>query len=221
MEVIDLPQEIVNYIIYNFVEVGDIHSCMLTCKKFNNLENYQVYNLMISSGRGWKYCIEKGLMESAKMIYRLANELDKKNKIDIHFENEVLFRTSCRISRFTICKGLYDFSVELGNPINIRAISDSAFLTSCQYGHLETAKWLYNLSFELARKDPSFGKPIDINRHYSNLYKWCSVKNYSEMCRWLEELKQKTSSIDIEPNRRPQIESSVNNNSQFSIVKCD
>lgn len=192
MEVIELPPEIINYIIYNFLGLCDIYSCMMTCKKFNILEDYQVYNLMISSGRGWEYCIEQGLMGSSVLSYSLTNKFSKKNKIDIHSNGEALFIQYCKFKSFTTCKRLYDFSLELGSPIDIRAVKDSAFFVSCEVGNLETSKWLYSLFVELSKKHRS-SKPIDINRYYPILYPWCASRNYSEMCRWFEEIKNQPS----------------------------
>lgn len=68
--------------------------------------------------------------------YYFANIL----RLNIHDNNEVIFRTSCKYGRTDIAKWI----LELGET-NIHALDDHAFWEACTSGHTETVKWLISV----------------------------------------------------------------------------
>lgn len=69
----------------------------------------------------------------------IANWLYSFGGIDIHHDNDEVFRWSCGLGQLEVAQWLYS----LGN-VDIHARKDFAFRSSCANGNLHIAKWLYS-----------------------------------------------------------------------------
>jgi ankyrin repeat protein len=65
--------------------------------------------------------------------------------IDIHYENELFFRTVCEYGYMDTAKMLLE---NAKTPIDISALDYDALRQSCNNNHINLAKWLYNLCSE-------------------------------------------------------------------------
>ena len=85
-------------------------------------------------------------------VYFFIGDLEKtselynkhKDDIDIHENDEYLFRISCRFGRLEIAKWLWN----LKKDINLHAKNDEAFKMACFNGHYEIGSWLCTLCDE-------------------------------------------------------------------------
>ena len=120
------------------------------------------------------------------------NELEKyyseHQNINIHANNEVVFRWSCKNGRLELAKWLIEVSqtkneyVKTG-LINIHANMEDSFRWSCRYGHLEVAKWL----IELSQTHKEYMKLGLINIHAKDDYafRYSSENGHIEVTTWL------------------------------------
>ena len=92
MELIDIPNEIINKIIYQHLSLEDIRSCLVSSKIFHVLSGHQK-NIINNAKKGWIYCIKKGHLETSKWLYQLG--IDLASPIDIHVDDDFAFRWSC------------------------------------------------------------------------------------------------------------------------------
>lgn len=94
----DLPNDIINMRMFDYLPINNIHSMLLTNRKFNSILNSFQLNIIKNASRGWKYCICNGLLNSSKWIYQLRSK--SKNPINIHEYGEYAFRISCQKKSF-------------------------------------------------------------------------------------------------------------------------
>jgi hypothetical protein len=79
-----------------------------------------------------------GYIETMKWLWT-------KGEINIHANNEEVFRCSCGCGCIELAKWLIEISKENGKIINISAINDFAFRYSCKRNDMKIAKWLCSL----------------------------------------------------------------------------
>jgi len=96
-------------------------------------------------------------LEIAKWLYSLDN------KIDIHYNNDEIFITICKVGFLDIAKWLYSLDDKHEN-ISL------AFNNACYSNQLEIAKWLYSLDNKLDINEFIFIYAVNNNR--INLAKW-------------------------------------------------
>lgn len=150
----DLCKDVINYMVYNYLEPNDIHSTLLTCKSFNVLNPYQL-NVIKTASNGWEYCIKNGHLEASKWLYDLYKNLNKPiNYFDEN--NDLLFVSSCGNGHLETSKWILEIYCNtlednnLTNNTNLCNSIKNAIQNS--YGkHLEVFKWLY--SFKIVNFD--------------------------------------------------------------------
>jgi len=103
-----------------------------------NLEVAQwLYSLLpipnIKTYRSFINSCKMGHLEVAQWLYSIVD-------IDIHLQNELVFRLACEKGHLEVAQWLYC----LGG-VNIHEVHNYAFKWACKEGHLEVAQWLYSL----------------------------------------------------------------------------
>lgn len=102
-------------------------------------------------------------------IYKFYNE--NKESIDLHLDEELIFRVLCANGLDEIVKWIYSTSIIEKNKINIYAYDCNAVFVSCINGRTETAKYLYSLYDKnifinvLHRDNHKIFRTICINKH--------------------------------------------------------
>lgn len=99
--------------------------------------------------------------------------------LDIHFDNEAIFRSYCALNELEMAKHIYDQSVVdellgIGKRINIHAESDYAFKKSCKYYYKTIAEWLCTICdsyaiIEQPNPRKNFSNPIMIPKIYNSM----------------------------------------------------
>lgn len=102
-------------------------------------------------------------------------------KIDIHFNNEEIFRTSCYSREHEVLQYLIKLGETSYGKINIHANNEEAFRNLCQYGSIDGIKWLIKLGEE------SYGK-INIHANNEEAFTYLCKRNCLEGAKWLFQL---------------------------------
>lgn len=84
------------------------------------------------------YCLSNKLYEAQTLYYVCANS---SNKIDIHINNDYIFRMCCGYGYFEMAKWLYSL-----NNINISTCHNYAFKMACINNHKQIVNWLHSLN---------------------------------------------------------------------------
>ena len=203
-----LPSEIINEILFKFLNISDIKSCLLTSKQFHVFNNYQT-NILQNASKGWYHCIINGLIDSCQWLYynkiinskqintticvstsyySLPPHLDTENSEIGEDNNELIdILKSYNYKKYSkkpliLCTCNY-FNKEL--HIHNKIAADS-FRISCQMGHLKISQWLYELIFK------KYPKIIDIN---SKIFPRICQNGYLDMAKWFIGLINKPSNI--------------------------
>lgn len=100
----------------------------------------------------------------------MAKWFHTRTNIDIHKQNEYIFRWVCENGFINIAKWLYSLGY-----ININAVDDDAFRSACRKGHLKIARWLYydvlNESLNIhTLNDNAFSAAINFSQY--DVIKW-------------------------------------------------
>lgn len=178
MDIYFLPSEIINHIVYNYLPIRSIQSCLLTSKLFNVSSPYQL-NILKNVCKGWKYCIRNGFLEEAKRVHK--SNICKYDKFYIKCIYKSAFILSCHSGHLQVVQWLYQLSVDNKIPISISGGYNLIFQYTCGYGHLETAKWLYELSIKTNDK-------INIHADSESAFKYSCNGGHLETAKWLYEL---------------------------------
>lgn len=101
-------------------------------------------------------------------------------KLDIHAENEVIFRDACCKGYLELAKWLYSLG-----KVDINANDEEAFRFACTNGHLETAKWLFSLD------------KVYIHMNDDEAFRMACSNGHLEIARWLFSLWSQSFSAHI------------------------
>lgn len=111
-------------------------------------------------------------LDIARLIFYLND-----SKIDIHLNNEELFRNACQFGNTYTMK----FLLSLDKNIDIHILNDESFRNSCEFGNLDVAKLLYQISLDN-------NDVIDIHRQDDYAFKNSCENGYIEVAKWLYSL---------------------------------
>lgn len=176
INIYDLPNDILNIIMYNYMNISDIRSCLLTAKLFNVLNNFQL-QIIKNSSKGKMYCVYNGLVDSLKWLY-LIN--DSKELINNYFVSETL-QIACQEGYLDVAKWIYQLSIDINISIDIHQWDDVLFINSILHDQLQFAKWLWEISLQIK-------KPFDIHLNNDYLFMNSCKKNNLQSCKWLYQL---------------------------------
>lgn len=138
-------------------------------------------------------------MSTYIMEHLIDGNLNKVKKIimygniDIHANNEQIFRWSCRSKNMEVPKWLLQYSIDIKSPIDIYAIyrNNNAFNLACCFGNLETVKWLWDLSCKN-------NNPYNLQIGNYCGFRLCCLYGNLETLKWIYELSIKVNNpIDI------------------------
>lgn len=158
---------------------------------------------------------EKNCPEIVK--YLLENIGDSRfGSIDLHANDEFLFRAHARKADLEICKMLFDISRKEidGTPnfINVHANGDEAFWSSYHTNNL-VSKWIIELCEELHQKYPEYPL-VDITANNNYAFRMSILGGNLDMCQWLFYLSLEPGykKIDIGANNRELLEYCLDRN---------
>lgn len=132
------------------------------------------------------YC-ESGILNEVKQYYESHKDI-----IDIHYDEDYMFKYCCSHGFLTIAIYLFDMAKrDTNNLIDIKSEDNYAFKWSCINGHLNVAIWLY----ELGKK---MNTPIDIHTNSETIFIYTCMMGHYNIAEWLYYLGIETNSpIDI------------------------
>jgi len=184
-----IPKCLLSHLIFNYLDADDFLICESLLRKYNKL-NYSICDLARKIRKDYKrwfnWNCKNGNLDTAKLIY-------KYNKIDIHCDNEYIFRVVCANGNLDIAKWLYNF----GN-INIDVKSNECLLFSCFNNHLNVVKWLISLNKNILNGVTGYG--VAGNPHkliYFNIVRFnvrlivsfiCDKMKYAEMDKYIKSI---------------------------------
>lgn len=211
MDIRCLPENVLNSVLYDFLDSRDVGNCLIAHRCFNVLSNYQK-SVVIYASKGIPDCFTKiegveqpDILTIIKYMYKNGIDLYKKYRFTRmnSVEDNTLFEWSC----INGCTDMARWLVSL-NSSQIHILSDKdeyPFELCCINGHLELAKWLIEHPCK---------EYIDISTGNSYEYAFMhSCKNgHLEVAKWLVELSNTESTpIDINvDNNYAFITSSIN-----------
>ena len=166
---------------------------------YDNFERSDFKNKLQSI---FEIACDKGDRDIVEWIYdSAANVYDV--FIDLHVDNEKIFRKLCANSNRILLEWLISVSKSDSYFININACDDEGFRWMCVNGRTDDAEWLYNIS-----KD---NKKININALEDNAFQNCCKENRLHTAKWLYNLSK------IDGNTKIDIHSG---NGYSFIVSC-
>lgn len=193
-------------------------------KLFNNCYNDKSLEVM-----KWLYSLEEFVidMHDTSCFYRacILNQTKiveylysiSNGCVNIHYDDELYFRESCRHGNLEMVKWLLNISVLTGNKIDIHINKDEAFLNACKSGNLELVKFLVLLDGKInvhTQKKKAFRicceighlqilqylysvSLFDIREKDELLFRLSCRNGHLEIVKWLLSLNTKTQSINI------------------------
>lgn len=102
-----------------------------------------ILNVRPDIQRAFTRCCLNGYIDYAKWLWNLSKENNR--PIDIHANNEDLFKFCCMFNNINMAQWLYKLSLEINSPIDIRAGNDEAFIHSARNKYMPIANWLCTL----------------------------------------------------------------------------
>ena len=184
----DLPNDIIREIMNNYLPRRDVHSCLLSCKKFDVLTDFQYY-IKIHRSLTY-YCIGNNLIYMCQKICNLAIKLNEEIDLQSNFVD------SCTYGHLDLAKYFYQLGVQLNTPVNIHGWSNSdetIFIHCCRRGYLDIAKWIYQLG-----KDTN--SPIYIYKGYGCAFRNACFYNHLDVVKWFCNDPEMHRGIDFEHN---------------------
>lgn len=144
------------------------------------LQKYQILNDKLLQFKAFFESCHNDQLLVAKALLEINS---KHNKIDIHRDDEYIFRYVCDQGHIEIAKWLYS----LDDKINIHSLGDYVFRMSCEKGHLNIALWLYSLD-----------NKIDIHCEKEYAFRYGCANGHIKLAKWLVKLgNYNKSPIDI------------------------
>ena len=117
------------------------------------------------------YSCYHGHTEISQWIFDLVQQKNL-TPINIHYDDEFLFRNCCRHARYEIIAWLLNFS------INIHAHNDEAFRLCCEHGHLDMALLLFNRGLDTL-------SPINVNACHNYAFRKSCENGHLQIMNWL------------------------------------
>jgi len=136
-------------------------------------------------------------LEKAKMMH-------SQGKVDIHAQDDFVFRWSCVNGRLEVAQWLHS------QGANIHAWDDYAFRWSCKNGHLEVAQWLHSQGANIRTNDDYafiwscmndhlevaqwlHSRGANIHAQDDHTFIWCCKNGHPEVAQWLCEIEPRYS----------------------------
>lgn len=162
---------------------------------FLSIDDTTFGKIDIQPGLFWMglYVSTNGLLESAKRILEVCE--NKYERIDIHKEDEHVFRNAVESGHIDFAKWLISIGEQSYGKINIHAADEYAFIKACGNNDIHMAQWLISLG------ENGYGK---INIHVDNeiAFRLTCIRNENlPILQWLIDLGEKSyGKIDIDVN---------------------
>lgn len=191
-----LPNEIINILLFEYLPIQDIQSCLLTSKFFHVLSDYQLniikkaYNLDTNPYDCFFRCICFGYINTCKWIWniqmphRKIQLNDNKQLIDDERYYQDAFNICCtegNLETVLWCYELYVIKFNNKKILDIHKRSEYTFRIACVRGKIEIAKWLY----EICLKE---GYSIDIHASDDYAFLVSCQNGRLEVAQWLWQL---------------------------------
>ena len=148
--------------------------------------NYPI-NIHADNDMAFRYACENGHLGMAQWLYSLDGYIDihavneyafrmscqnkhcdimlwllELGEINIHVNDEFVFRCLCGMGQIKLAKLLIQISQESNSPINIRACDDYAFRWACWKNNLEVATWLSTF-YDMYKIKKTTGRQIEFD----------------------------------------------------------
>lgn len=196
-----LSSDLIKLLIEYYFGPIDTLALFCTSKKFS-VYSVIYREILLDAKKGWSHCIISGKLMACKFIHRrFGNIIDYhdfgtsclkgylelaqwllhsaiKRPINIHKDDDYIFRYSCEAGQLEIVKWLIHYSVSINSPINIHSRWDHAFRSGCERGHLELVQWLVQYS-------KSINSPIDIHVYNNSAFNISCKNGHSKLAQWL------------------------------------
>ncbi len=110
-----------------------------------------------------------GHLKVSKWLWKMSNE-----SINLHKENDRIFRTCCKSGYLDIVKWLWEIS---NGKIDLHVDNDYGFIVSCLNAHADVSRWLCDLYL-----DERYLMKIDAVYEYDDLEEEISTDLYIDLC---------------------------------------
>ena len=94
----DLPNDVINLLLYHYLPINDIHSCLLTAKLFHCLNDHQI-KIIKQATIGLISCIVCRQFDASKWLYELKIKLGISIKITESNEYDKFYANTLTISK--------------------------------------------------------------------------------------------------------------------------
>jgi hypothetical protein len=101
--------------------------------------NYNTINMVLAKNSTMETKIEILTKQCSVGNSEVVNELTRDNYIDVHYQNELFFRTACKNGHLETARML------TYRGTNIHALDNDAFRQACKHNHPRVAQWLYTI----------------------------------------------------------------------------
>lgn len=150
----------------------------------------------------YKYDMLDECKKLAVFCNKYVQHVNPSRQLDIHYNDEYIFRSAVESGNREFCEWLLNFSLDSNQkPIDIHVKNEDAFMRST--GHPEICKLLIETG-----KNPKFG-PIDIHVNNEYVFIHLAINGHLDMCQWLFEESHKTN------NKINMININANNDEAF------
>ena len=171
-----IPKEILNQIMWTYLDAKDIHSCRQSSTKFHVLTSTQVVTYK-DSLKGIHYCVSENKLASLQFMSRfdnIASKLVTHSWIDY-------FVICCRNGYLDIAKWMWQNE----NNIDLSRNDCAALKYSCIMGHIDVAKWLCNLDGNIIYNICSNKMNDPYNFHSIVFIKKICANGHLKIIQWL------------------------------------
>jgi len=193
-----LPNEVINLLLFEYLPIKDIRTCLNTSKLFHVLSDYQLnivkkaYNLDIDPYSCFFRCICFGYLDACKWIWNIQIpnhkiQLIVDGKIQLTDNEEYYqdaFKHCCTEGNLETVQWCYELYLQKFNNkkiLNIHDRSEHTFRIACVRGKIEIAKWLYEMCLRECH-------PIDIYEDDDYAFLVSCQDGKLEVAQWLWQL---------------------------------